>query len=316
MTVRVYRWDDAGAPTLNGGVGSLVALLRAVLVGTAGVAYGSKASSGWTEEWTGTNEAAFKNGGTGFGIKVTHTAAARTATFVGYESISGGATTNPFPTAAQLSTGLYVLITNDGTPYTTNNRPWMIVADNKRFYLYIGFDNTTAQGIAGSTTANGIYFAGDITTYRGDDAYHFAVIGNNGTSNGYFTFAGTSSVTLQSGHYMARDYTQTGTSKAIGKTPITDNGANSGYLGATSTTTPYPDPVSGGMLLSRIAITETYNRRGHLPGCWSPLHNLPGNPGDTFSGTGDLSGRTFVLVDCGFASSRGRVALETSDTWD
>lgn len=31
MTVRVYRWDDASAPTLTGQLGSFITLLDAVL---------------------------------------------------------------------------------------------------------------------------------------------------------------------------------------------------------------------------------------------------------------------------------------------
>lgn len=53
-TVRYYRYDDAGAPTITGQVGSLTTLLRTVLVGTAGIAYGSKPSAGWTEQFAGT----------------------------------------------------------------------------------------------------------------------------------------------------------------------------------------------------------------------------------------------------------------------
>src|SRR5690606_21289348 len=70
---RYFRWDDASAPTLSGTAGSLLELLRACLVGTDGVAYGSgeneKLAAGWTEEFTGTNVAVFRNslaaGGTG-----------------------------------------------------------------------------------------------------------------------------------------------------------------------------------------------------------------------------------------------------------
>lgn len=42
MTVRVYRWDDASAPTLTGQLGSLITLLDAVLVN----GYGSKTAAG------------------------------------------------------------------------------------------------------------------------------------------------------------------------------------------------------------------------------------------------------------------------------
>ena len=81
----------------------------------------------------------------------------------------------------------------------------------------------------------------------------------------------------------------------------------------------YPDPITGGINLSRIHVSNgatVKGIRGRLPGVFAPLNALPGNNGDTFSGVGDLAGRTFILLDCGSGNTRGRVALETSDTWD
>lgn len=62
-TVRLYRWDDAGAPVLSGTVGSLTNLLRACLVGSSGIAYGGKPAAGWTEVFAGsaTNTAVYRN---------------------------------------------------------------------------------------------------------------------------------------------------------------------------------------------------------------------------------------------------------------
>ena len=61
--VQYFRWDDAGAPSLTGEVGSLTNVLRKCLVGVGGVAYGAKASAGWSEAFIGaaSNIAAFRN---------------------------------------------------------------------------------------------------------------------------------------------------------------------------------------------------------------------------------------------------------------
>lgn len=58
MTVNVYSSFDAGAPSLTGEVGSLIAVLDACLV----TGYGAKAAAGWTKPFVGTNIAAFRQG--------------------------------------------------------------------------------------------------------------------------------------------------------------------------------------------------------------------------------------------------------------
>lgn len=312
MTVRVYRWDDSGAPTLTGQAGSLITLLDAVLVN----GYGSKVAAGWTKSYAGTNVAGYTNARavTPQGIKVSHTNAAY-ATVVGYESIAGdGTPTNSFPTTAQLANGLYWYLSSTSD---TTQRPWLIVADSLRFYLWIGASVTTATGLQ-TTTYQQTYFAGDIISYRGGDAYSFMVLGGISVSLaacpfGTLVSAFTSTTT---GHYIARSHTQAGTSIPIYKTgdPVCEDQT---VMGTGGTGTPaYPDPVSGGMLLSRVRLFSISSMRGHLPGVWTPLHNLPGNPGDTFSGTGTLGGRTFLLLDSCHNGSRARIAIETSDTWD
>ena len=79
-TTREFRWDDPGAPTLNGTVGSFYALLKACLVGSGGIAYGSgaqaKPAAGWSIEFDdpGSQKIVFRNslahGGSGCYLRV------------------------------------------------------------------------------------------------------------------------------------------------------------------------------------------------------------------------------------------------------
>jgi hypothetical protein len=62
MTVRVYRSTDASAPVLTGQVGSLTALLDAILVN----GYGALTAAGWTIAQTTTNKRGYKQNTTGF----------------------------------------------------------------------------------------------------------------------------------------------------------------------------------------------------------------------------------------------------------
>ena len=63
MALTIYRSSDAGAPSLTGAAGSLIALLDACLR----TGYGTKAGAGWTKPFTGTNIAAFRQGAGGNG---------------------------------------------------------------------------------------------------------------------------------------------------------------------------------------------------------------------------------------------------------
>ena len=137
-TVRYFRWDDPGAPTLTGEVGSLTNLLRKCLVGTAGTAYGSKAAAGWSEQFVGAaaNVAVFKNneaeGGSGCFVKV-----------VDNGSGAGGAREAAL-TAYAMMTDIGTGVNPSKTPFlrkssTANNlaRRWIVVADGLTAWIYL-----------------------------------------------------------------------------------------------------------------------------------------------------------------------------------
>lgn len=320
MTVRVYRWDDASAPSLSGTIGDLTFVLYKCLV----TGYGAKSPAGWTDVYSDANGYAmgFVNstaaGGSGYGVLIKHDTAAAYASFRGFESItSGGAMTNPFPSTAQLANGLWVQAS--GTAGSTV-RPWMVVADEKRFYLWIGYYSTTAQGLTLGSD-NPVMFAGDIVAYKPDDLYRFMVIGNESQGTGSSLPVVVSSLpSTTAGSFLARSLSGAAVSQVATKclACFFNQATTMGKFPAT--TFPYPDPVSGAMNLTKALVLDGMDNklRGHLPGLYAPMHQLPGNPGDTFSGSGSLAGRSFVLLDSYGAATgvRGRIALELSDTWD
>ena len=316
MTMTVYRWDDPGAPVLsNPSAGSLIGVLDACLVN----GYGTKPAAGWTKEFSGTNLAAYRQGaGSMCYLRVNDGTGSFKATARGYESMTDVNTgTNGFPTAAQLVDGVYIAI---GIDMTAANKPWIVVANNKRFYLWVGASKlTAASALSASTTWQGLFFFGDIVSFRPGDAYCCQIAGSDSASTATERFGIGGSISgVNAGCFIARNAAQ-----AVG---AINNNRSFDYYGAkasatmgSSTCVPYPDPISGGLNLSRVHVSNgiaTVGVRGRMPGMFAPLNALPGNNGDTFSGTGDLAGRTFILLDCGFWSTRCRVALETSDTWD
>jgi hypothetical protein len=137
-TVRYFRSDDAGAPTLSGEVGSLTNLLRKCLVGVGGVAYGAVPSAGWSEEFIGaaSNIAVFKNneseGGCGCYVRVNDNApgaaGAREAQITVYAAMTdintgvAGTNTPWFRKSAALSNAA---------------RPWLVVADGLTAWVYV-----------------------------------------------------------------------------------------------------------------------------------------------------------------------------------
>ena len=314
MTVRVYRWNDASAPVLTGNAADykLIDVLDKCLV----AGYGAHAAAGWTKEFTGTGKAVFKQGAgsNGMRLRVDCSTSSMTPRVRGFEEMTDVDTgIGPFPTDAQISGGGYFYVSNTAD---TTARPWVIVASEKAFYLYVGHDNTTAQGISGSTTYKQIFFFGDIVSYKAGDSFHTLLISNSTASNGGSSFAQSSTiVTPASGHFMARDHTQIGAAVTVGKSIDRDLASGVTIFGTGGST--YPDPVTGGMRLDlvRVFIPSSIVLRGVMPGLWVPMHNMPGQPGDTFSGSGTLAEKTFLLLDAANSTARARVAIETSDTW-
>lgn len=313
MTVRVYRWDDASAPVLNSLTTGLLPILKACLV----TGYGSKTAAGWSNPYSAANAEAFANsptGGSGYGIKVSNATGAQYARIEGFKTIDGsGVTTEPFPTTAQVSGGLYSVFTTTSSDSTA--RPWMVVADQHRFYLWVGYNVVTGSGFS-STTSEPMMFAGDLLATNPADPYRFIVIGGTSVSvsGDYFgSYGSFVSASTLAGHYLARNLSGTTVSKQGNK--VAGCYVNSTAMGTAGAT--YPDPATGGMLLSEVIVHDAENNqiRGRLPGLYNPIHNLPGNPGDTFTGVGALAGKTFILLDAASSNTRCRVALEISDTW-
>ena len=315
MAVTVYRWDDPDAPVLsNPSAGSLIGVLDACLVN----GYTGKPAVGWTKAFSGTNVAAYRQGaGSMCYLRINDGTGTFKATARGYESMTGIDTgTGEFPTTAQLANGVYIAI---GVTATAAIKPWILLADDKRFYLWVGVSLTTAVDISTSTTWQALFFFGDIVSFKPGDTYCCQIIGSDSASNGTERFAASSSLsTANAGSFIARNAAQAVGSIGNGRFFDYHGSSSSSVIGSSSGVA-YPDPISGGINLARVHVTNgatTQGVRGRMPGLFAPLNALPGNNGDTFSGAGDLAGRTFILLDCASGTTRGRAALETSDTWD
>jgi hypothetical protein len=335
MTARLYKSTDASAPSLTGAVGSLVALLDAVLVN----GYGSQSAAGWTKPYTATNKAVFRNSsstGTGFYLDVDDSApaTAKEARVRGYETMSAVATgTGPFPTVAQMTSGLFV---RKSTTADSTARPWYILADETVFYLFVESGDYTAPT---RTTA---FCFGDFYSFKTSDAYRCMIIGrifeNSGNANAeaFPSVVGvTSSVQMlgvtTSGHYIARGTAGSGGSIAFG---VHGDAVSSGHYatniasmghsavgGADATYgMSYPNPADNGVYMAPAYIHHNNGLRGYMKGLWIPCHDMPLGHGDTFSGTGAMSAKSFLCVQMLYnldnnSTKTSECFLETSNTW-
>lgn len=334
MGVTIYSSADTGAPTLQGIVGgayssgwadgSLLELLRKCLV----TGYGSKSAAGWSLAYSGTSEGMFQQGsGCGFYLHVlddgTATAGAKEAIFNGYEQATAYDTgTYAFPTSSQNLGKLYFRKSDSAD---TVQRPWLLIGDDKTFYLW----SVPQYGNAGSPAiyAAGMGF-GDFYSVYPNDAYNCLVIGRitsaSSDSAAYETldlanYGMTSGV---NGHYMARGYAGIGTSVNLTLAAnlfqyITGNTAL-----ASTGPLPYPNPSDSKLWMQRIYVGDpttppTQHVRGYLRGLWQSLHRgdqLPYNY--TWNGSGGIAGRTFKVLGQPGPVTNSRYIVETSDTWD
>lgn len=315
MTVRVYKSTDTSAPTLSGTAGDLVNLLDKCLVS----GYGSQAAAGWTKPYVGTNKAAFQQGAgsSGFLLRVQDdgpgAGTTKEARVVGYEAMTGVDTgTNLFPTAAQMTNGLFC---RKSAAADATTRVWMLVADETMFYLFVATGDTANQCMC-------LAF-GDMVSFKSVDPYKCIIMARftensaAGSADGLSIITGTFG-TAGSGNYISRSYTGIGGSTQVGKHTDSNKVGSIANIGCGGSI-PYPHPVDNGLLMSPVWVHEsTTVLRGYLKGLWAPLHNKPltGTPvaGDTFDGVGGLVGKSFQALDV-VGTTAGQVLLETSNTW-
>lgn len=310
MAVTVYKSTDNLAPILTGLAGTLIDVLDACLVN----GYGTQPAAGWTKPFSDTNKAVFRQG-TGSSqlyLRLDDTNPIFTMS-IGYETMSSvDVGTGTFPSIrSTLPTGVFWNKSNVGT---SASRTWIVVANERAFYLWINTSNqTTPFGLTN------LYFFGDIKSYKTVDAYKVLIEGSTTSTDISNMYLLDTAGQVLAGHYMPRPYTQIGSTTAVnGVGKHSDVSRCGSVIGQGSLT--YPDPINSNLILSPIWIHETASSssiRGILPGGWAPGHTMPLIHEDTFSGTGNLTGKTFIVINNAYGTNTNysQIMIETSDTW-
>jgi hypothetical protein len=315
MTVQVYRYDDASAPTLTGQAGSLVGLLDACLVN----GYGTKDPAGWDIAYTATNKRAYRAAtGNRHYLRVDN--ASNGSRVRGFQSMSDVDTgSDPFPNNTQINNGGYWYSSNSTND---NARAWMIVANEKTFWLYICTSSTSTSTVFQSQNPGHVlYFWGEIEKVLSSDSKNTAIICGTSDSPNDHQCGSTSAYTGNiGGHFICESSTGT-KSLNINKVTSSNLGNASGNGLGRNVNSIYPDAITGGISLGKVFVTEnvsgSYPVRAMWPGLHDALHTYATLPagGDTFSGRGNLTGKTFIILNTYGSSVDCKAVLETSDTW-
>lgn len=234
---------------------------------------------------------------------------------VGYETMSDVDTgTGPFPTAAQMSGGLYWPKSD-----TSNStaRAWVIIGTERSMFVVVNNDSDS-----GWVNANGYYFM-DTKEYRvGGDPYSFLISGAVAATNtSYFTDSSMASTVT--GYYSPRAASQASGAVTTG---IFCPGTGAGQIGrdGVSMATGVAVALSGLRMCPLLLNNGGGGRptRALMPGLWGAeeaFTYLPGGGyahGTTFSGAGILQEKTFMVVAGNGGNPSGGILIETSDTWD
>ena len=303
----VYRSDDVGAPVLNGFPGTLITVLDACLVN----GYGDKPAVGWAKVFSDVNKAVYRPpAGNRFYLRVDDTAYYN-ATLVGYRQMTDLNTgVGPFPTVAQFLNGLNLYRSNSSS---SDRRAWLLLATDRVLLFWYGFAYLDHVGVS---TSCDTFFFGDCPSYLANDGMLTLIVGRTAgsSSTSYTHFANRMGVSSAStGHYLASDFTQLGSAVQCGILQGRPwSSTTSGTIGP-----PFPDPITGGMLLDRMRILETGGNsslmRGLIPGVFNILHPYPCAHLDRLQGRGLLQDREFLLLQTGGANGRYAVSLHEDD---
>jgi hypothetical protein len=319
-TTRIYLSTDSSAPVVTGQTGTLVNLLKLCLYGNgSGVAYGSKASAGWSLPFSDTStKTVLRNssgaGGTGAYFRIlddgSGTAGFREGFVVGYASMSDIDTgSDPCPTSAQSSVGgiLRKSSTADGTA-----RAWMVVADELTCYVWIEANAT------GGSTDIGAFAFGDFESDVAADSYRYFV-GAKAVQNttsaaadwAQMTTAATASPSF-SGLAAGRGYTLTGTAQPMALLTVGNivSGSSSGLA----------DPAPGSSLryVTTLELVQGGTIRGRLRGLYGSLSNLTAVAGAAAispAPAGLPIDADLRVMPTSVASTRGAVLVESYRSW-
>lgn len=253
--------------------------------------------------------------GTGSYLRVTDSGTSD-ARCVGYESMSDLSTgVGPFPTGLQQPGGTYW--PKSGTANSTT-RPWILVGDDRGFYLCSSPYQDAGMGGVGSSWKLVAYF-GDFTSNKAVDPDRAMISGSSTpTSSSLATTIRCMSFRSSS---VTSAYLRRGTSGIGGAVQLyrtwhkpVPSSADS-YSGDSVASLSFPNPADNGFYVSPVDLSEVNMYRGQAPGFYCTAHNLyTGTPlpeTSQINGVVGLPGRTLMSI----ATSNGVGLVDITGPW-
>jgi hypothetical protein len=304
------------------------------------------ASLGFVKSFTGTNLAAYKSTAllsTQLFLRVNDTAA-KFARVVGFETMTAISTgTGNFPTAAQVSGGLY-WPKSDGVDALS--RKWYLFGDESAFYLCLNPSNSTSPTTPSSPFNSMVFFFGDINSKKSADGFRCVISGHRydqddgnsgypqrtdaGSIRGFGCLAVSDRDRNQFSTYIARSHSALGTSKEVWRIGAGNIGQNgNAYSGTDEVVTTgaygqlptFPNPADGGIIGCNLMAISDGAIRGDFPGM---LHIVNDQASATLTSndrvipTGALSSRKYFVVQAApsnVAWAKGAVLFDIVGPW-
>lgn len=258
--------------------------------------------AGWSKAYSGTNLAAYKSpdvAATGCYLRIDDTSA-KTARAQGYESMTGiSAGTGPFPTAAQLSGGVYW---TKSSVADSSSRSWTLVADGRMFYLQTRYQSGANGG--------GLVAFGDLVPFKSGDAWSCVLSGYfsdlSGSNPGILDDYANNSTTVGQ-LYLPRPYTGVGSAiwgqKGFGIPQPTSKASFASGSGPVK----YPNGPDNGLYLSSHFVSDSadLSLRGVSPGLYCSPQLIPSgwaSPHYSITGVSALPGRLIKVEPYGAAT--------------
>ena len=298
----VGEFTGAAPAELNGQKRILSVAANSVTFDATGVADGAAtgsiasklASAGWQQVFSATNITCLKPTvpeATGCVLRVddTGTTNARVRAFEAMADVSSGVGLTPLE--SQVAGGLYW---PKSSAANATARPWIVIADERGFYLAVDPTGTGRYTLT---------YSGDIASLKSGDAYGYLLTGNQSDQAAASTVpdgcCGYSGRSARGGAYLVRAHTAIGQSIAAQRLGAHHNGATADVYAGTSgySIGAYPNGPNNGLMTGELEL-HVLGIRGTLPGLLHPVQDL-GNAfatGALVDGTDDFAGRKLMAI--------------------
>lgn len=314
MTIHVLDADTPSAPLLQTAAGSMINLLKKLLV----EGFGDYPGLGWTVEFedVANNKCVFKQplGSNQMLLRVEESSLYH-AVVRGYESMTDIDTgVGAFPTVSQLAEPRFFKTTRTTTTY---DRYWRFIADDTAYGFFLQVSTDSNYPTTRVSSQMQVYYFGDFISFVSGDAYNTVLITGNASLYGYSAIAYNLSSKPASGAAvpeiaLAKDFSQVGSATKGYPVGFNDNNYSLGNIA-------YPNPVDNKFWLTGAKLGEESAAngkllRGRLPGLYfSMTTQPPWVDGDTVRNHNDT--KTFMGLLYGYSQTR-MIWVQTAGVWE